>query len=1039
MKKRIWEVANQLGMKSKKLLKIAQMQGMKVANVLNILEDDEIQKLIDYVSHTPVLKNGLPEENDNEVVGEEKLLDDGSLGENPATNLPQTEKQAKKEEQKNSGKHTFNESQQVVFPEVKDAKEKSAIHSIDEKPLLQEKNLEVRLNEEIKIVETALPQAKEEIKNTPVPDTKGASVISSDKVPVSQYAAGNIQDQKEKDRREQFKEDSDRIHTASYHASVQDRINIITQNRNPQSQNRNLQNQNRNLQNQNRNPQNQNRNPQNQNQNRNPQNQNQGQNRNPQNQNQGQNRNPQNQGQNRNPQNQGQNRNPQNQGQNRNPQNQGQNRNPQNQGQNRNPQNQGQNRNPQNQGQNRNLQIADYARNIQNTSKENQQDQNKKEGREQKNFQSKNNWVIRDNRLEKNLKDFAEETISVSKETKEIFPQKEVKDHKIPVSASSNKPRTIEITVPISLKDFSQLVGVRASVILQKLFDSNKNTPFHLNLNSILNESMVETLALELDKDVKIKKEENQEEMLLKELAKEDAPEDLISRAPVVTFMGHVDHGKTSLLDCIRKTNVAAGEAGGITQYIGASKIEYANQNIVFLDTPGHEAFTAMRARGANITDIVVLVVAGDDGVMPQTIEAINHAKAAEVPIIVAINKMDKPNARPDVVRQQLSKHGLICEQWHGDVICVEVSATTKKGINTLLDYILLVAEMQELKANPKRKASGTVLDARIVEGKGEVASLLIQNGTLRQGDTILCGKHYGRVREITMRDTNSSEYKKVKQAGPSMPVEICGLSGLPEAGDKFSVLDSLSVARNMAETRQKNIREQSLASTTRKFTLEEILKELQEGTSKELRIILKTDVQGSLEALSAKLQEIKHEEIKVKLLHAAVGGINERDIQLADASRALILGFNVSANKAARDMADEKKIEIRKYNVIYHVLEDIKKIMSGMLAPKISEEVTGHITVRKIIHISKVGNVAGCYVTDGIIERNSKIRLYRNGIMLNKEKPLELLSLKHFKEDVGKVKAGFECGVKLDGFDDIKEGDELEAFKLIKSERYLE
>ncbi len=637
------------------------------------------------------------------------------------------------------------------------------------------------------------------------------------------------------------------------------------------------------------------------------------------------------------------------------------------------------------------------------------------------------------------MKDFAEETISVSKETKEIFPQKEVKDHKIPVSASSNKPRTIEITVPISLKDFSQLVGVRASVILQKLFDSNKNTPFHLNLNSILNESMVETLALELDKDVKIKKEENQEEMLLKELAKEDAPEDLISRAPVVTFMGHVDHGKTSLLDCIRKTNVAAGEAGGITQYIGASKIEYANQNIVFLDTPGHEAFTAMRARGANITDIVVLVVAGDDGVMPQTIEAINHAKAAEVPIIVAINKMDKPNARPDVVRQQLSKHGLICEQWHGDVICVEVSATTKKGINTLLDYILLVAEMQELKANPKRKASGTVLDARIVEGKGEVASLLIQNGTLRQGDTILCGKHYGRVREITMRDTNSSEYKKVKQAGPSMPVEICGLSGLPEAGDKFSVLDSLSVARNMAETRQKNIREQSLASTTRKFTLEEILKELQEGTSKELRIILKTDVQGSLEALSAKLQEIKHEEIKVKLLHAAVGGINERDIQLADASRALILGFNVSANKAARDMADEKKIEIRKYNVIYHVLEDIKKIMSGMLAPKISEEVTGHITVRKIIHISKVGNVAGCYVTDGIIERNSKIRLYRNGIMLNKEKPLELLSLKHFKEDVGKVKAGFECGVKLDGFDDIKEGDELEAFKLIKSERYLE
>ena len=434
-----------------------------------------------------------------------------------------------------------------------------------------------------------------------------------------------------------------------------------------------------------------------------------------------------------------------------------------------------------------------------------------------------------------------------------------------------------------------------------------------------------------------------------------------------------------------------------------------------------------MRARGANATDIVVLVVAADDGVMPQTVEAINHAKAAEVPIIVAINKVDKANARPEVVMQQLTKFGLISEKWHGDTIFVEVSAITGQGIPELLEYISLVAEMQELKANPKKRASGIVLESRLKEGKGIVATLLVQNGTLRRGDTVICGLGYGRVRDIT--DHNG---KKIHEANPSTPVEICGLSELPIAGDNFLVIESLSLARTITENRKKKAKEKTLSAGTRKLSLAEIMKQIQQGEIQELRIVLKTDVHGSLEAISQKLQELSSEEVKIKLLHAAVGGINERDIQLAHASNAIVLGFSVVANKMARDIAEEKKIEIKYYNVIYQLLEDIRKIMTGMLIPEMKEEVTGHADVRKVIKISKVGNIAGCYITDGTIERNSRIRISRNGVVLNKEKALSIGSLKRFKEDVPKVRKGFECGIKLDGFDDIKQGDELEAYKII-------
>jgi translation initiation factor IF-2 len=538
---------------------------------------------------------------------------------------------------------------------------------------------------------------------------------------------------------------------------------------------------------------------------------------------------------------------------------------------------------------------------------------------------------------------------------------------------------------------------------------------------------MVEWLGLEFGKNILPKKDEPIEESILKSLQQEDDPADLGPRAPVVTFMGHVDHGKTSLLDRIRQTNVAAYEAGGITQHIGASKVSAGRYEIVFLDTPGHEAFTAMRSRGAHITDIVVLVVAADDGVMPQTVEAISHAKAANVPIVVALNKIDKPTARPEFVLQQLTKQGLIAEKWHGDTGILEVSALTGQGVPELLEYLGLMAEVLELKANPKRKALGVVLESRIVEGKGIVANLLIRNGTLNRGDNILCGTSYGRVRDIT-----DHTGKSLSQAGPSTPVEISGLSELPEAGDRFYILEDISLARNIAEDRKKKLREKSLAKGVRKLTIEDILKQIKKGEIQELRIILKTDVHGSLEAITPKLEAMSTEKVKIKLLHAAVGGINERDIQLSDASQAIVLGFSVTANKMARDMAEEKKVQIRYYNIIYQLFEDVQSIIQGMLIPESREEIIGHATVRQVFHISKLGNIAGCYITDGIIERSSKIRLARNGVVLSKDKPLIISCLKHLKEDVGKVREGFECGIRLEGYEDLKEGDELEAYKLV-------
>ena len=500
----------------------------------------------------------------------------------------------------------------------------------------------------------------------------------------------------------------------------------------------------------------------------------------------------------------------------------------------------------------------------------------------------------------------------------------------------------------------------------------------------------------------------------------EDDPKSLVSRPPVVTVMGHVDHGKTSLLDAIRQTNVTAHEAGGITQHIGAHQVNYQGKKIVFLDTPGHEAFTAMRARGAQVTDIAVLVVAADDGVMPQTIEAINHAKSAKVPIIVAINKIDKPNATPDRVKQQLAEYNLIPEDWGGDTIMVEVSAYQKTGINDLLEMILLVAEMQDLKANPNRDAVGTIIEAQLDKGRGPVATVLVQKGTLHIGDTIIAGTAYGKVRAMV-----NDRGDKVKKAVPATAVEVLGLSEVPQAGDILTATDE-KTARSVAESRIAKQKTEEM-STNQKVSLDDLFKQIQEGNLKDLNIVVKADVQGSIEALRQALVNIKNDQVRVTVVHAGVGAINESDVMLASASNALIIGFNVRPDSNARKAAENEKIDIRTYRVIYDAINDVEAAIKGMLAPEYKEVIQGRIEIRKVFTISKI-LIAGCYVTEGKVTNSSQVRVIRDGIVIHEG---QIDSLRRFKDDVKEVSTGFECGITLEKFRDIKEGDMIEAFTM--------
>ncbi|NLG25417.1 MAG: translation initiation factor IF-2, partial [Clostridiales bacterium] len=507
----------------------------------------------------------------------------------------------------------------------------------------------------------------------------------------------------------------------------------------------------------------------------------------------------------------------------------------------------------------------------------------------------------------------------------------------------------------------------------------------------------------------------------------EDTDLDLESRPPVVTIMGHVDHGKTSLLDYIRNTRVTAGEAGGITQHIGAYTVDVRDQHITFLDTPGHEAFTAMRARGAQATDIAILVVAADDGVMPQTIEAINHAKAANVPTIVAINKIDKPTANPDRVRQELTEYGLVNEEWGGDTIMVPVSATTGENIDTLLDMILLVAEMQNLRANPNRKARGVIIEAKLDKGRGPVATVLVQNGTLEVGDTIVAGTAYGRVRAMV-----NDRGERVKEAGPSMPVEVIGFNDVPDAGDAISAVDDDKLSRQVAEERKDKLRA-ALVKTSSKASLDDLFGQITAGQVKDLNLIIKADVQGSAEAVKQSLEKITNEEVRVRVIHSAVGAVTESDIMLASASGAVIIGFNVRHDQSVRDIAEREKVDVRLYRVIYDAIEDVQAAMKGMLAPKFKETVLGRAQVRQTFKVTGVGVIAGSYVTEGKVQRNAKARLLRDNAVVH-EGTIE--SLKRFKDDAREVLSGFECGIGLAGYNDVKEGDVIECYIIEEIER---
>jgi len=590
------------------------------------------------------------------------------------------------------------------------------------------------------------------------------------------------------------------------------------------------------------------------------------------------------------------------------------------------------------------------------------------------------------------------------------------------VKKEDMEPKKLPLPESISISDLAERMKIQPSAIIKKLFLEGKM----LTVNSELDFESAGEIALEYNFDPEPEEKEDVIGKMLED--QEDAEDTLVARAQVVCVMGHVDHGKTSLLDAIRHTNVTDREAGGITQHIGAYMVSAGGRQITFLDTPGHEAFTAMRMRGASSTDIAILVVAADDGVKPQTIEAINHAKAAEVEIIVAINKIDKPGANIERVKQELTEYGLISEDWGGGTICVPVSAKSREGIEDLLEMVLLTADVLELKANPERQARGLVIEAELDKGKGPVATVLVQKGTLHVGDFIAAGASYGKVR--AMMDDKG---RRVKEAGPSMPVEILGLNDVPMAGEIFVSPQTDKEARTFAETFIKESRERMLEDTKLKMSLDDLYSQIQTGNLKELNLIIKADVAGSVEAVKQSLLKLSNDEVVVKCIHGGVGAINESDIILASASKAIIIGFNVRPDAAAKDTAEREKVDMRLYRVIYDAIADVERAMKGMLDPIFEEKIIGHAEIRQIFKASGVGNIAGSYVLDGIFQRGCKVRISREGKQIYEG---ELASLKRFKDDVKEVKAGFECGLVFEKFNDIQELDIVEAYTMVEVPR---
>lgn len=618
-----------------------------------------------------------------------------------------------------------------------------------------------------------------------------------------------------------------------------------------------------------------------------------------------------------------------------------------------------------------------------------------------------------------------EKKIEIKVETK-VEPEPEVRlEEKIEEIKEEPKPeqKVLKIDFPIIIKDLAIKLGVKPADLLKKLLDKK----VLVTINQALDEDATRSICQ--DFGYTVEKLPSFEEVFLAGLDKTVDPKKLKPRAPVVTFMGHVDHGKTSLLDAIRKTKVADKEAGGITQHIGAYEVMLAKGSVTFLDTPGHAAFTAMRARGANVTDIVVLVVAADDGIMPQTIEAINHARAAGVTIVVAINKIDKQNINLDKVKKQLAGEDLTPEEWGGKTITVGVSAKTGQGIDTLLEMLLLEAELLELKANPEQSAVGVVIEAELSKGKGPIATVLVSNGTLKIGDTVMAGLNYGKIKAMI-----DDKGRRVISAGPAKPVEILGLSGVPHAGERFYVIADEKKARDIVSSRQIEAEKKKLAGKTSKVTLEELYNKVKAGEMKELKTVIKADVQGSLEAIKDSLKKLSTDEVKLSVMHSQVGDINESDVMLASASNAIIIGFHVDATNEASALAKQEEVEIRVYSIIYEIVNEIQAAMEGMLEPVIEEIFLGRAEVRQVFNVSKIGVVAGCFVSKGRIPRDAVCKLIREKEVIFKGK---MSSLKHFKDDLKEAKEGFECGISL-GFKDIQKGDLIEAIEVRKVARRL-
>ncbi len=639
--------------------------------------------------------------------------------------------------------------------------------------------------------------------------------------------------------------------------------------------------------------------------------------------------------------------------------------------------------------------------------------QNKENNKGKDKKGNKNGQKVKENPMERRRREMEEEAALMA----------ELAALEAAEAAANADPEIKYIPESITVKELAEVLGKKGSDLVMNLMKKGKM----LAINATLDFDTAATIAEEYNVILELEEEKDIMEEAFGTEEEEDESK-LEERPPVVVVMGHVDHGKTSLLDAIRHANVTKGEAGGITQHIGAYTVQIDGKPITFLDTPGHEAFTAMRMRGAQVTDIAILVVAADDGVMPQTIEAINHAKAAGVEIIVAINKMDKPSANPDRVKQELTEYGLLAEDWGGTTVCVPVSARSKEGIDNLLEMIILTAEMKELKANPNKKARGAIIEAQLDKGRGPVATVLVQSGTLRVGDPVVAGPAYGKIRAMT-----DDKGRRVKVAGPSTPVEILGLSEVPAAGDTFYVAANEKQARQLAESVIAKNRETLISQTPQKVSLDDLFSQIQSGNMKELGIIVKADVQGSVEAVRQSLEKLTNDEVRVRVIHGGVGAVTESDVLLASASNAIIIGFNVRPEPAAKAFADEEKVDVRLYRVIYNAIEDIQAAMKGMLDPVYEEKVLGHAEVRQTFKASGVGTIAGSYVKDGKIVRNCQVRIVRDGIVVYEG---ELESLKRFKDDVKEVALGYECGLVFKKFNDVKEGDWVEAFTMVEVPR---